>query len=85
MKYNTPHKRRVLYRKSEQNRYDLEHKKNTQTNPKFASSIINAIQTLYDSDYKQKVAVGISQMSDNLSDFDNDDYDWLTAEEYANG
>ncbi len=71
MKYNTPNKRRVLYRKSEQNKYDLEHKKNSQDNPKFANNIINAIQTLYDtsdelddSDYEQIPATLLEDLWD---------------------
>jgi len=64
MKYNTPHKRRILYRKSEQNKYDLENKENTQDNPKFADNIINAIQTLHDSGYEQIPATLLEDLWD---------------------
>ena len=83
MKYkNTPHKRRKLYRKSEQNREDLESLENKEDRKKFSDNLINAIKTLYDSDYEQKAAVGITNMFDYSSAFDNADYDWKTFEEF---
>lgn len=86
MKYkNTPKKRRILYRKTESNQYELKNiKNNIEKRLKFSNNILNYIQTLYDSDYVQITPSAISGMYDYLSDFDNDDYDWLTYEEYNN-
>ncbi len=78
---NIPKKKRTLYRKSEQNKYDLENKKSKVKKLSFANTILNVIKTLFDSGYIQTPSQKITQMNDYLSDFDNGDYDWLTAEE----
>ena len=80
---NIPKKRRTLYRESEQNKYDLENKKSKVKKLSFANTFLNIIKTLFDSGYIQTPATEITNMKDVLTDFDNDDYDWLTAEEYS--
>lgn len=86
MKYkSTPYKRRKLYQKSEQNKYDLERLENKEELKNFGENSKNVIKVLHDSGYKQKAAVGINNMVDylSLSTFDNEDYDWKTYWEYA--
>ncbi len=80
---NIPKKRRALYRKSEQNKYDLENKKSKVKKLPFANTILNMIKSLFDSGYEQTPAVEITNMKGILTDFDNDDYDWLTSSEYS--
>lgn len=53
MKYdNTPRKRRKIYQKSEQNKYDLENLENTEKKLKFSNTVLNVIEVLYDSQTK---------------------------------
>lgn len=82
MKYkNTPYKRRTLYNKSEQNREDLERLENKESIKNFGENSKNVVKVQHDSGYKQKAAVGITNMFDYSSAFDNDDYDWKTYQE----
>ena len=73
-----------MWVKAQKNEFDLRNKSSKVNELSFAKTLLNVIQTLFDSGYKQFQAEKIQNMNDAVTDFDNGliDFDMRTTQEF---
>ncbi len=81
---NNPNKKRKMWVKAQKNDFDLRNKDSKVNKLSFTKTLLNVIQTLFDSGYKKFESEKIQNMNDTVIKFDNGtiDFDMRTTQEY---